>query len=77
MLYNSAQFLVFFIAVYSLYVFLGHKQQNILLLVASYIFYGAWDIKFLFLIILSTIIDYIVALMIDGEANQKNWFAVH
>jgi len=43
------------------------RAQNILLLVASYVFYGWWDWRFLSLIIASTFLDYFVAL-----ALQKN-----
>ena len=37
--------------------------QNVLLLIASYVFYGWWDVRFLFLIVLSTAIDYSTSLM--------------
>lgn len=59
MLFNSLQFAIFFIIVYGVYLALNHKWQNIMLLVASYVFYGAWDWRFLSLIWISTAIDYI------------------
>ena len=34
------------------------RPQVVLLLGASYIFYGAWDHRFLFLLIISTLVDY-------------------
>ncbi len=72
MLFNSLKFLVFFIIVYSLYLNLNHKQQNRMLLVAGCVFYGAWSWKFLFLLFLTTIIDYHVALgMGRTEIPQK------
>jgi alginate O-acetyltransferase complex protein AlgI len=37
------------------------RQQNVLLVAASYLFYGWWDWRFLSLIIVSTILDYCVA----------------
>jgi D-alanyl-lipoteichoic acid acyltransferase DltB (MBOAT superfamily) len=40
-----------------------------MLLVASYIFYGAWDWRFLGLIAFSTIVDYLLALRIDREID--------
>lgn len=50
------------------------KAQNLLILVSSYVFYGWWDYRFLSLIFLSTIIDYIMGLNIqkqDSKSNQK------
>lgn len=38
-----------------------HRLQNRMLLVASYVFYGYWDYRFLSLILFSTIVDYFVA----------------
>jgi len=70
MLFNSLEFLLFLPTVFVLYWFVFKNQlraQNILLLVASYVFYGWWDWRFLSLIIASTFLDYFVAL-----ALQKN-----
>lgn len=58
MLFNSFQFILFFVAVFGLYLALPRKGQNRLLLVASYIFYGAWDWRFLFLLAFSTAADF-------------------
>ncbi|MEE1971560.1 MULTISPECIES: hypothetical protein [Maribacter] len=76
MLFNSFEFLVFLIVVFLLYWFVFNKKirhQNILLLLASYIFYGWWDYRFLSLIILSTLVDYLVGLQIHGttKASRK------
>jgi D-alanyl-lipoteichoic acid acyltransferase DltB (MBOAT superfamily) len=49
-----------------LYWRLGHRGQNRLLLVASYFFYGFWDYRFLFLILLATVIDFIGGLGVAG-----------
>jgi len=64
MLFNSYIFLLFFFVVYVLYLANSKSlsRQNILLLVASYVFYGTWDWRFLFLIILSTLVDYVIGL---------------
>ena len=70
MLFNSLEFLLFLPVVFLLYWLVFKNQlraQNVLLLVASYIFYGWWDWRFLSLIIASTFLDYFVAL-----ALQKN-----
>src|SRR5215472_1060714 len=45
---------------------LNHRQQNRLLLAASYVFYGFWDYRFLFLILISTVIDFIGGLGVAG-----------
>jgi len=42
-----------------------------MLLVASYIFYGAWDWRFLFLIFASTVIDYFCGLKIYNTQNPE------
>ena len=68
MLFNSLEFLLFLPTVFVLYWFVFKNQlreQNILLLVASYLFYGWWDWRFLSLIILSTAIDYFVGLQMQ------------
>ena len=64
MIFNSLQFTIFFVFVYVIYVFSKHKFQNRLLLVASYVFYGSWDYRFLSLIVLSTIVDYFCGIKI-------------
>jgi len=58
MLFNSTQFVAFFLVVYALYLVLAHRAQNILLLAASYVFYGSWDWRFLGLMLFSTTMDY-------------------
>ena len=62
MLFNSVDFVPFIICVLILYYFLPHRSQNTMLLIASYIFYGAWDYRFLSLIAFSTFVDYFVSL---------------
>jgi D-alanyl-lipoteichoic acid acyltransferase DltB (MBOAT superfamily) len=71
MLFNSTVFLGFFAGVYALYLLLArhHRAQNGLLLVASYVFYGWWDWRFLGLIALSTAVDYTVGLALERSAS--------
>lgn len=64
MLFNSWVFVLFFVVVYLLYLRLGHRHQNWLLLAASYLFYGAWDWRFLGLLALSTVVDYFCGIWI-------------
>lgn len=62
MLFNSFEFLVFLPIVFILYWFVCNrsiKLQNVLILVASYFFYGWWSPKFLALLVLSTFLDYL------------------
>jgi D-alanyl-lipoteichoic acid acyltransferase DltB (MBOAT superfamily) len=62
MLFNTLDYAVFLLGVLSLYHMLPHRAQNALLLVSSYVFYAAWDVRFLALILLSTVIDYAVGI---------------
>lgn len=71
MLFNSFPFLIFFIIVYTLYLTFNHKWQNRLLLLASCIFYGFWDWRFLFLMFFSISIDYLCAIKIHQSNNEK------
>jgi D-alanyl-lipoteichoic acid acyltransferase DltB (MBOAT superfamily) len=64
--YNSWTFWLLFGLVFVRYWRLSHRRQNQLLLVASYIFYGFWDYRFLFLILISTVIDFIGGLGVAG-----------
>lgn len=70
MIFNSIDFLLFFIIVYAIYWKLNHKIQNRFLLVASFVFYGFWDWRFLSLLVISTVVDYIAGLGI--ERNSEN-----
>jgi len=47
------------------------KPQNRLLLIASYVFYGYWDWRFLFLIAASTAIDYWLGMLIVHNPLNK------
>ena len=73
MLFNSVEFPIFFLIVLALYALLSKrlKLQNWLVLAASYVFYGWWDVRFLFLITLSTVIDYSAALMIERGRIER------
>jgi alginate O-acetyltransferase complex protein AlgI len=76
MLFHSIQFLIFFCVVYGLYRCLPFRFQNLMLLAASYIFYGSWDWRFLSLIVLSTGVDYICGLKIaeaSEHTSRRRW----
>ena len=71
MLFNSYVFWAFFALVLLLYRGLPHRGQNWMLLVASYIFYGAWDWRFLSLIMFSTFLDYLLAIQIGKQKDAR------
>lgn len=72
MSFNSIVFLVFFPSVYILYVLLrrNFKAQNGLLLLASYVFYGSWDWRFLSLLAFVTLGNYFSAQVIYRLQEQ-------
>src|SRR5258708_40049496 len=71
MLFNSPEFIIFFLIVYCSYLLLPFRLQYYVLLFASYIFYGWWDIRFLFLIAVSTTVDYWVGLTMDRGSLSR------
>ena len=74
MLFNSLDFAVFLPIVFILYWFVTNhnlRLQNTLIVVASYVFYGWWDWRFLSLIIFSTLVDYSIGRRLKNEENQK------
>jgi D-alanyl-lipoteichoic acid acyltransferase DltB (MBOAT superfamily) len=78
MVFNSLTFLIFLAVVLPLYYRLGHRGQNIMLVLASYVFYGWWDYRFLALLIFTTLFDFACALQMDGETRpgrRKRWLA--
>ncbi|HEY2786791.1 MAG TPA: MBOAT family O-acyltransferase [Fimbriiglobus sp.] len=62
MIFTTFTFLVFILIVLPLYFLLPHRAQNVMLLAASYVFYGWWDWRFLFLLLFSTVLDYMIGL---------------
>jgi D-alanyl-lipoteichoic acid acyltransferase DltB (MBOAT superfamily) len=79
MLFNTWTFLCFGVIVFALYYVLPFRWQNRMLLAASYIFYGAWDWRFLSLVFVTTAIDYTVGLRLEqarSPAGRKRWVAV-
>tara|TARA_R110001632_G_scaffold231685_1_gene370720 strand:- start:11916 stop:13334 length:1419 start_codon:yes stop_codon:yes gene_type:complete len=73
MLFNSIDFLLFLPSVFLLYwfVFKKLKTQNLFILLASYLFYGWWDWRFLFLILASTLVDYSIGLLLDKTIDNR------
>ena len=72
MLFDSPIYLVFLAVAVLVYWRLSHRAQNIFLLIASYIFYGWWDWRFLGLMIASTTVDFFIAQRISPMAPTRN-----
>ena len=71
MLFNSLDFAIFLPIVFVLYWFVVNKNlklQNVLIVIASYVFYGWWDWRFLSLILFSTLVDFFVS---QGLRNEE------
>ena len=74
MLFNSIDFAIFLPIVFTIYWLFQHhgiKIQNSILLLASYVFYGWWDWRFLSLIILSSLLDFHLGKKISETANER------
>jgi len=72
LVFNSLEFFIFLGVVYSLYRLFPFRWQNWLLLCAGYLFYGWWDVRFLFLIAFSTAVDFWIGLLLsDGAVPRR------
>jgi alginate O-acetyltransferase complex protein AlgI len=72
MLFNSTLFLQFFAAFLLFYYIVRNdlRARNLLLIAASYVFYGAWNWRFLFLLIFSSFLDFFVGRALQRMADQ-------
>ena len=73
MLFNSFEFMLFLPVVFLLYwfVFRPRKMQNLFLVIASYVFYGWWDWRFLFLIALTSFCSYASGLLLERFGGNR------
>lgn len=72
MLFNSLDFAIFLPIVFFLYWFVTYRNlkiQNLLIALASYVFYGWWDWRFLSLILFSTLVDYSIGIALSKQHN--------
>lgn len=81
MLFQSIEFLIFLPIVFLLYwfVFKRLKYQNMLVLIASYVFYGWWDWRFLILIAITSALSYLSGILIkkfDDSPKKTKWISV-
>ncbi len=74
MLFNSIDFAIFLPIVFSIYWLIGkdrRRAQDFFLLVASYVFYGWWDWRFLSLIIISSAVDFAVGILLSRSGDPR------
>ncbi len=72
MIFSSLDFIIFFALLLTmLYIIKNDKARKIIILTASYFFYGYWDYRFLSLIIFSTFLDYFVGRALDHNENAR------
>jgi D-alanyl-lipoteichoic acid acyltransferase DltB (MBOAT superfamily) len=71
MLFHSAQFGIFLLLVLVLSGLLsGHRRlRHLMLLAASCLFYAAWNVRYLWLILFSTLLDYVIGAAIHRSAD--------
>ncbi|HWN94430.1 MAG TPA: MBOAT family protein [Methylomirabilota bacterium] len=76
MTFTTLTFLIFFVAVFALYWSLRSlRAQNILLVIASYVFYGWWDWRFCLLMVAASLVDFSVGLGLNkAEVPWKRKF---
>ena len=71
MLFNTIEFVFFLPVVIFLYFLIPQKFRWILLLAASYYFYMSWKVEYIFLIIASTLIDYVCGIIMEKRSDKK------
>ncbi|MEI6047793.1 MAG: MBOAT family O-acyltransferase [Bacteroidota bacterium] len=74
MIFNSLEFAIFFLVVFFLYWLTPGKNlkaQNIILLIASYVFYGWWDWRFLILLVLLSLANYFIGIGIQSSGSNN------
>lgn len=74
MIFNSVEYLIFLPTVFMVYWFLLSNKtplQNLILLFSSYLFYGWWDYRFLILILVSSLIDFVFGRLIFDTSNLR------
>ena len=86
MLFNSFEYLIFLPIVFLLYWFVfdyalskcKHQLllQNLFIVVASYIFYGWWDWRFLILIAITTVLSFLSGIGIEKAPTQRSKKAI-
>ena len=75
MLFNSFEFMIFLPVVFLLYwfVFRERRLQNLLVVIASYVFYGWWDWRFLLLIAFTSFCSFGSGLLLEKLEGRRRW----
>jgi len=76
MLFNTYDYFIFLPLTVIIFYLTNLKHRWLVLLSASYIFYSFWNLSYLVLILLSTIVDYTSAIKIYSQSNntkKKAW----
>jgi len=76
MLFNSFEFLIFFITVTSLYFCIAHQYRWFLLLLSSCVFYCFFIPKYIFILFLTIVIDYFAGVWIENAVGRNRKFAL-
>lgn len=72
MMFTTLTFVLFLPVVFALYWGVRHRtSQNGLLIIASYAFYGWWDVRFCALMLASSLVDYAVGLMLSSTQSVR------
>ena len=71
MLFNSITFAIFLVIVLTVYWLLRFRAQNVLLLVASWVFYAFWDWRFLGLLVFQSLVDFFAGLAIGNSEDER------
>jgi D-alanyl-lipoteichoic acid acyltransferase DltB (MBOAT superfamily) len=71
MLFNTFQFLAFFIVTWTFFLALRGVPRKLLLLAASYYFYMCWNAKYILVILGITVIDYAAGLLIARSGQSR------
>jgi len=74
MIFNSFEFALFFPVIFLLYWLVFRKNvlyRNIFIILTSYFFYGMWDWRFLSLIFISSLSDYLIGIKLQDQESPK------
>lgn len=71
MIFNSLTYILLLIIVVGLYWILPYRARLLLIFTASLVFYGFWRLEFLWVMLLSVIVDYFVALHMPGSSDSR------
>lgn len=76
MLFNSLSYAIFFPVVFILYWRLPQKLRWLLLLISSYYFYMSWNPKYVVLILGTTFVSYMAAILMERYPSMKKIFVI-